>query len=174
MNRTTLIAAAAFATSLLAAAPCRADAPPPLITSDISGSDLDFFMGAARETALITRMSEMAKRDAVTPEVQSLAAIVAREQGDAAARLKDLAAHKAVQLPEEPDGAGRKELQTLGAMVGPRFDKSYLDALVEAQGSLDTSLQAGAASTDKDIKALAQKGQGTLKAERDQIRKLGM
>jgi len=39
---------------------------------------------------------------------------------------------------------------------------------------LETSLEAGAGSTDKDIKALAEAGLATLKQERERVKKLGL
>jgi predicted outer membrane protein len=174
MKRIIIKAAQVFACILAVTPVCHAADTSPIITTDISGSDLAFFMGTARESALIARLSDLAKTHAVTPEIQTLAAAISKEQSDVVARLKSLAARKSVPLPAEPDGAGRKQLQTLAAISGPRFDKTYLNALSDAQNALDSSLGAGATSTDKDIMALAQAGQGMLKSERSQLRKLGL
>ena len=51
-----------------------------------------FFTGAAPQMALLARIADLAKKQAVTPEVQAEAATVSKEQTDAAARLKTLAA----------------------------------------------------------------------------------
>jgi len=178
MKRLALGAAALLAatlTALCAAGPEEATpTPAPIVSTEISGSDLGFFTGAARQTALLVRVSGLAKRHAVTPEVQAVAAAVWQEQTDAAARLKKLAERKQAPLPEEPDGEGKKLLQTLGKLTGPKFDKSCLDALGDAQDALETSLEAGAASMDGEIKAFAVAGLGTLKQERQRVSRLGM
>ena len=147
---------------------------PRILSTELSGSDLVFFAGAARQTALLVRLSEMAKGRAATPEVQALAAAAWKEQTDAAARLKDLAGRKEVPLPEEPDGPAKDLVQALAILQGFKFDKSCLDALADAQDQLGTALEAGAASTDRDIKAFAAAEAGTLKVERERVRKLGL
>jgi predicted outer membrane protein len=179
MKRLALTVAGVFAAMLAvcaaATAPEEAAAPQaPILSSEMSGADLVFFTGAARQTALLARLSELAKGRAVTPEVQAVAAGVWKEQTDAAARLKELAGREHVPLPEAPDGLGKKQLQTLAKLKGAKFDKSYLDALGDAQDLLETSLEAGAASMDKEIKAFAEAGLATLKEERERVKKLGM
>ena len=145
-----------------------------ILSTELSGSDLVFFARAARQTALLVRLSEMAKGRAATPEVQAVAAAAWKEQTEAAARLKELAGRKQVPLSEEPDGPARDLVRTLAILKGLKFDKSCLDALADAQDLLATALEAGAASTDRDIKAFAAADTGTLKAEKDRVRKLGL
>jgi putative membrane protein len=145
-----------------------------ILSTEISGSDLVYFTGAARKMALITWLSQLAKERAATPEVLALARAVWKDQTDAAARLKALAGRRDVPVPEEPDGQGKKVLETLGGMKGVKFDKSYIDALTDTLNLLETSMQAGAASSDKEIKAFAQSGLGMVKMEKEQVRRLGM
>ncbi len=148
--------------------------PAPILSSEISGSDLAFLTGAASRLALLAQLAELAKKQAFTPEVKAEAASVASEQTDAAARLKVLAARMRVTLPEEPDSEGKMVLQTLGKLKGVKFDKSFLDAQADAQAQIETSLHAGADSSDGDIKAFAEAGLRTLKQERERVRKLGL
>jgi hypothetical protein len=181
MKRMTWIAAAVFAT-MAGAVICRAaagpeeatPAPREILSTEISGSDLAFLTGAAPRMALLARLSELAKKEAVTPEVQAEAAQTSKEQTEAAGRLAELAGRLHVPVAQEPDGPGRMVLQTLGKLKGVKFDKSYLDAQGDAQDSLETSLEAGAASTDETIKAFAEAGLETLKQERARVRKLGL
>jgi len=145
-----------------------------ILSTEITGSDLGFFTGAARQTALVLEVASLAKTHATTPEVRALAAATWKEQSDNSARLKDLAASKQVPLPEEPDGQGKKLLQTLAKLKGVKFDKACLEAFSDTQDQLETSLQAGAASTDRAIKAFAETGLGVLKPERERVKKLGI
>jgi len=177
-----LASMAAFAVMLGGAAACATTndaeyaSPPPaqIVSTELSGSDIVFLTGAAREAALLVRLSEMAKGRAVTPEVQALAAAVWKEQTDTVRRLKDLAGRKQVQLPEESDGQGKKLMEKLAKLKGQKFDKCCLDAMADAQDILEAALVTGAGSADGDLKAFAQAGIGTLKAERGRARKLGM
>ena len=165
-----MLAGAGFCTAAPEDAP-RPEAP--VLSTEISGRDLVFFTGMARETALVAGLSELAEKHAVTPEVQALAAAVDKDEAAARASLTALAGRKQVPVAVEPDGEGKKQLLALGKLKGPKFDKSYLDALADAQDEMEKSLEAGAASADGDIKAAAQAAQGTLKEERERVRKLG-
>jgi len=151
-----------------------APTPAPLLSTEISGSDLMFLTGAAPQMALLAELSDLAKKNAVTPEVQSEAATTWREQTDAAARLKALAGRVHVPVAAEPDDAGKQVLDALGKAKGMKFDKLFLDAQGDAQDQLEASLESGASSSDGEIKAFAQAGLGTLKQERERVRKLGL
>jgi predicted outer membrane protein len=124
--------------------------------------------------ALLAQLSELAKKRAVTPEVQAEAATLWKEQTDAATQLKALAAKNEVTVTDEPDRQGLKVLQSLSKLGGVKFDKSFLDAQSDAQDTLETTLELGSKSRDADIKALAQADLDILKAERDRVRKLGL
>jgi predicted outer membrane protein len=145
-----------------------------ILSTEVSGSDLAFFSGAARETALLGRLCEMARKHATAPEVQALAAAVEKEQTDWAAQLKELSGHKHVPLTGEPDREGMKLLLRLEKLTGVKFDKSCLDALGDAQEMLETSLKAGAGSADPEIRRLAEGEMGRLKQERERERRMGV
>ncbi len=148
--------------------------PAPILSTEISGGDLLFLTSAARQIDRAVELSGLAKNKAVTPEVQAVAAVAWKDQTDAAARLKDLVARKHVPLDGEPDLPAKKELDALARLKGIRFDKACIDALGEAQALLETSLSAGAASSDKEIQAFAQSSLGTLKQEQKQLSRLGI
>jgi uncharacterized protein (DUF1800 family) len=147
--------------------------PAPILSTDIGGRDLAFLTGAAHQIALLAKISELAGKQAVTPEVQAEAATVAKEQTDAMAALEKIADGFHVPLDTAPDAAGAKLVKALRAKKGPKFDKSYLDAQADAGHALEATLTAGAASSQADIKAFAQSGLVRLKAEEAQVRKLG-
>lgn len=171
---------AVIAMMLGAAAVCMAapeDAPAPkapILSTDLDGRDLAFFDGASHQTALVIRLSGLAVKHAVTPEVQQMAAAVGKEQAEAAGKLIALADQKHLPMAVEPDGQGRKQLDSIEKLAGAKFDKSYLNALGDAQDALAASLESGAASADKDIKQYAQTGIEILKQERERVKKLGM
>jgi predicted outer membrane protein len=173
---TALLAAILGAAAIAAPRDAEYSAPPPqpILSTDLSGSDLVFFTGAARQTALLVLLSGLGKAHAVTPEVQTVAAAIWKDQADAAARLKDLADKKHIPLDGDSDASARKQLQALASLKGVRFDKSCLDTIGDTQDLLETSLEAGSASTDKDIKAFADAGLGALKQERERVSRLGL
>lgn len=149
-------------------------APLPILSTEISGSDLGFFMDSAPQLALLERLAELAEKRATTPEVKAEAALLRKDQTEAMGRLKELQASKNVPVMDEPDTAGKKVLQALGKLDGVRFDKAFLDAQGDADDALETSLAAGAASTDAEIKAFAQAESQTIKEEKDRVRQLGL
>jgi putative membrane protein len=147
--------------------------PAPILNTDIGGRDLTFLTDTAHQIALLAQISELASKQAVTPEVQTEAATVAKEQADALAALQKIADGYHVPLDTDLDGDGTKLLTTLQADKGPKFDKSYLDAQADAAQALAASLTAGATSSDPGIKAFAQTSLTQLKAEQERVRKLG-
>jgi hypothetical protein len=170
-----IVAALLTVTAHSPAAPEDAKTPEaPILSSDLSGSDLTFFSDASRQILLIARISYIAKAHAVTPEIQSLAAAISTGQTASAARLKDLADRKSVPFGDEPNRADKALLKSLSNEKGAKLDKSYLDALSDAQSLLAASLQAGVASADSDIKSFAQAALDTLKQEQARVRKLGL
>jgi len=173
--RSAVIAMMLGAAAVCAAAPEDAPAPKaPILSTDLDGRDLAFFDAASRQTALVVRLSGLAVKHAVTPEVQEMAAAIGKEQADAAGKLIALADQKHLPMSMEPDGQGRKQLDAIEKLAGAKFDKSYLDALGDAQDALAATLDAGAGSADKDIKQYAEAGIEILKQERERVKKLGM
>jgi predicted outer membrane protein len=148
--------------------------PAPILSTEISGRDLGFFMGAAPEIALLMQLADLAKTHAVTPEVQAEAATVLKEQTAAAGQFKQLAERDHIPLSDSPDDAGGNVVADLRKLDGVKFDKAFLDALGDAQDGLETALNTGASSADPDIKSFATANLQTLKQERDRIRKLGL
>ncbi|HEX4083808.1 MAG TPA: DUF4142 domain-containing protein [Chthoniobacteraceae bacterium] len=149
-------------------------APSQILSTDLNGSDLAFFSGAPAQIALVAGLSAMARDRAITPEIKEMASGIASGQTALAARIKDLAAAKHVPISVEVDGAGKKQLQSLSRLKGPKFDKTCVDMLSDALDSLRQALAPGAASSDADIKSLAQSSLDTVKQERDRLRKLGI
>lgn len=169
-----LLAGVVFAVICAAApgAPAKAGAPA-LYNTEISGGDLLFLTGGARTGVLLVRLSNLAGAHAVTPEVKELAAAVEKDQTAALARMKEMAARKQVSLPEEPDAAGGRLLQHAGQLNGPKFDKTYLDALSEAQRQLAAAFEQAAHSSDAAIKAFATAAQPALQRQTARARRLG-
>jgi predicted outer membrane protein len=147
--------------------------PAPLLSTDISGSDLSFLTSAAHDIALLAKISELASKHATIPEVQAEAATVLKEQTDAMAALQKLAAGYHVSLDTELYGDDQRLVKSLDADKGLKFDKAYLDAQADADQALQASLTTGAASSDAGIKAFAHEALTRLKAEQDRVRRLG-
>lgn len=173
----TMLCVAAIILPAAAKGPEEADRPVSygnILSTDVSGSDLTFFTDTAPRLELIVKLSALAKDRAITPEVQALAAQIWKEQSDFAGKLSDLATRNGVPLPKEPDAEGRRRLQSLAKLKGPKFDKTYLDALSDVQDRVEASLDAGADSDDKEIKTLAKQALATLKKEQQALERLGL
>ncbi len=148
--------------------------PAPILSTDMSGADLAFLTEAPPEVALVVELSALAKKHAVTPEVRDLAAGIFNQQTAAAESLKKLAATYQMPASQDPDPKGKRQLKAIAALKGVKFDKSYLDALSDAQDQLEAILEAGTTSQDKTIKAEADVEMAALKAQMDQVKKLGL
>jgi hypothetical protein len=147
--------------------------PAPIISTDISGSDLTFLTDAARQIALLKTLSTLASKSAVTPEVQAEASAVVKDQTDALTALQKIAAGDHVSLDTGLHDADQRLAKSLRSQKGLKLDKAYLDAQADADHALEASLTAGAASSDAGIKAFAQNNLAKLKQEQDRVRKLG-
>jgi putative membrane protein len=148
--------------------------PAPIISTELSGNDVTFLKDSPAQMALLIQLSQMADTRSVTPEVKALAATVLKDQTDTLAKLKDVAKQNGVSIDANPDKQGKKTIAKLSKLTGILFDKAFLDAQGDIDDALQTSLQAGTASSNADIKAAADSALTALKAERDQLRKLGI
>ena len=163
---------ASLCCALCAAAPAK-DAPPAaLYSTEVSGGDLLFLTEAARTSALLIRLSNLARSHAVTPEVKDLAAAVETDQTAALAQIKAVAGHKQVPVSGAPDEAGLKLLRHAAEVKGAKFDKMYLDTVAEAQQELGAAFDGGAHSADPEIKAFAAAAQPALKKQAARVRQL--
>jgi len=147
--------------------------PAPILSTEVSASDLSCLTGAAHYMALLTIMSGMADKHAVTPEVKAEAAAVAEEQKPAMESLEMLAGKLNVPLDAELNGVDTDALASIGTQKGLKFDKAFLDAQRDAEDALGTALTDGLNSTDANIKEFAKTGLTRLKQEQDRMRKLG-
>jgi putative membrane protein len=174
MNRPAFVAA--FALALVGAIHASPEESPraksPILTTELNSRDLQFLLGAYDESVFIANLSDVAAKQAVTPEIKSVAARITNDQNALYDSLEKLAARKAVSVPEKVPFA--KSFDTLVKLKGLKFDKYYLDTLNECLVRFQATVESGASSGDSDIKAAAQSALATVKLERDQIHKLGM
>lgn len=149
-------------------------APPRILSTEISGRDLAFFMAAAPEMALLGKVAEVGAQRAVTPEVKAEAILLVKEEKDQVAKLKALADEMGPPLSLEPDATGAKTIKTLARLQGVKFDKSFLDDAADAEDQLRAALISGAASQTGAIKDFCNVELAALKQQRQRLNRLGL
>ena len=136
----------------------------PLISSELNGRELHFITSAldVRNTLVY-----LAKRtgEAKNPILRKLGLEIQETLPAQTAVLTTLAEMRNVTIPEE---TSRQQTiaKRLGDMKGTRFEKTLLDALLDANQQLVATCETGLRSTDKSARQFAEQtlpyAQGTL------------
>jgi predicted outer membrane protein len=126
-----------------------------LISSEMNGRDLGFFMKtveAGREQAFFV---DLLKKSASSDRIKSLADTLAAAQTEENTHIAKLAAQKGLNVSLEPTAAEKKVAEELARLSGSNFDKAALDKVVAANNEALAAYQAAAQSTDPQIKSFA-------------------
>ena len=130
-----------------------------------------FYAAAARGGMAEVELSKAAQTKATNPEVKKFAQMMLNDHTKANTELKTMASKKNVTLPAELATADRATLQELNDLSGAEFDRTYVDAMVDAHET-DVQLfedQAGD-DTDPEAKAFAAKTLPTLQKHLEMIK----
>ena len=135
-----------------------------LPTVDVAPTDQDFLKSAAEVYAFETQASDIALKQASTPEVKSYAQAMARDYSRANGELSALASRKSVDISQPLTANDQGLLHHLADLRGADFDQDYAQAVavgihVQAVSAFKAESSAG---TDPDIKAWATRTLPTL------------
>lgn len=131
----------------------------------------NFWANAARGGMAEVELSKVAQSKATNPEVKKFADMMVADHTKANAELKAAAAKQNVILPTDLSGAHRSLLTDLNEAAGADFDRTYVDAMVDAHET-DVQLFEDQAEDDDnpDAKAFAAKTLPTLKKHLEMIK----
>jgi putative membrane protein len=130
-----------------------------------------FYATAARGGTAEVELSKAAQAKASNAEVKKFAQMMVADHTKANAELKSVAGKKNVDLPTDLATADRAALEELNGLSGAQFDRTYVDAMVDAHET-DVQLfedQAGD-DTDPEAKAFAAKTLPTLRKHLETIK----
>lgn len=123
MNKKTLLQRLAAACLFGLLTPALAAGP-----SRLSDADSHFLQAAAAAQAFQVQAADLARDRAASTEVRTYAArMQARHPGEDTGGLKRLAGSKQVTLPDKPEPADQRTLQTLAGKTGAAFDALYIE-----------------------------------------------
>ena len=130
-----------------------------------------FYASAARGGMAEVELSKAAQTKATNPEVKKFAQMMVNDHTKANTELKTIAGKKNATLPAELATADRATLSELNELSGPQFDRTYVDAMVDAHET-DVQLFEDQAGDDSDpeAKAFAVKTLPTLQKHLEMIK----
>jgi predicted outer membrane protein len=129
-----------------------------IISSELSGRDLEFLQNTIELGRLQSYLVETAKAKAATPEVQSLGGALAEIQSDENKYVARLAAGKGVVVPTPtaPAPAQKKAEAELGKLSGAKLEKALMEEIVSSAQKSVNQYETAMHSSDPDIKRLAE------------------
>jgi|SRR5215831_2301018 len=137
---------------------------PLLILSCSSAKDSSkFATNAAQGGMAEVELGRLATQRAGDASVREFGARMVADHSRANSELKSIAGQKGIQLPTEMNSEQKSEMDKLGKMSGPDFDKEYMSAMLKDHETdvkdFETQSKDG---NDPEIKAFAGKTLPTL------------
>ncbi len=157
ISRNTLGLAAALAA--LAVLPAHAqDATKAPTKASLDAADREFIEKAAAGGLAEVEMGRLATTKGKSPGVKDFGARMVRDHGRANAELRSLAGRKGVSLPSGPDPSHRKTMDRMNRVAAEKFDREYLDAMVEDhQQDVKDFVKRAKTAGDAEVRAFAAK-----------------
>lgn len=133
--------------------------------------DNAFMTEAARGAIAEVELGRLAATKAANGEVKRFANMMVKDHSAANAELKDLASKKGVTLPAQMDPANQAKVEELRGKVGAEFDRSYIEAMVDAHEKDVAEFERQSVSaSDPDVKAFAAKTLPVLKKHLESVK----
>ena len=132
-------------------------APSKIISSELSGQDLEFLISAEQAGRLQNWLGEQAEK-AESDQIKAVGGALKSSQADEDKLLTQIATRKGVPYPADrpPLPQIKKLTEQFEKLKGPKFDKAVMDQIL-AVNQLEVSLYESAIhSSDSEIKKLAE------------------
>lgn len=127
---------------------------PPLITTQLDGREIQFIYAANEIGRRQLALAKMAKSKAESEQVKAVAQTIEETQGQENQQVARLATMKGLEVKDTEPTALVDELE---ALTGPKFEKTWIDRLVQANRDALAAYEAAAKVEDADIKMFAEK-----------------
>lgn len=126
-----------------------------LITTDLSGRDLQFFSTAIQAGRLQAFLVDLVKTKGEAESIKAVGAALAATQSEENKQLARLATLKGLTVPAEPPADQKKISDDLDKLSGSNFDKAAMDGIIAASRQSIAAYETAAQSGDGDIKAFS-------------------
>jgi putative membrane protein len=126
-----------------------------LISSELTGRDVQFLQEAIETGFFQVNLSDAARERAQTPEIRSFATEVAEDHRAALERLRVFGLQFGISFPEQMSAKQKQSAARILKQQGQKFDKSYMEEVIDAHQKQITMFEQAAQSTEKQIQTLA-------------------
>ncbi|HSI27646.1 MAG: DUF4142 domain-containing protein [Methylophilus sp.] len=141
---------------------------------DVTSSDKRFLKNAAEAGNYEVEGSQLALKKSKDVEILKFAKMMTEDHTQAAAKVKDLAAKRGVELSKEPSLIQQAKLKYLETKEGTKFDKSYAAGVGVSAHEQTIKLFEDAAedATDPEIKKFATDTLPVLKKHLEEAKRI--
>ncbi|MGB8354777.1 MAG: DUF4142 domain-containing protein [Chthoniobacteraceae bacterium] len=145
---------------------------PAFFSTDVSGGDLQFLKSAAEQGTLQATLGVLAADHASSSEVKDFGEALAKHHTTQNERIKLLALKKGVTITNGLNLQQNKIASSLSKLNGLKFDKAYMEEIINDQQTDITIFEEGALSHDPEIKAFATTALPGLRKNLDLVKKM--
>ncbi len=139
----------------------------------VSSDDAKFATTAAVGGMAEVALGKLAVTKTSNAAIKDFANMMITDHGQANAELASIASAKNITLPTEPDSAHLKKADELSKLSGKKFDKAYVDAMIDGhKKTLDLMNNEAKNGSDSTLKAFAAKIVPTVQKHLDAINKI--
>lgn len=146
----------------------------PVYADDVSMSDKRFLKNAAQAGNFEVEGSKLALKKSKDAEILKFAKMMTEDHTQAAAKLKELALKRKVELPKEPSLLQQAKLKYLETRDGVKFDKSYSNhiGVTAHEQAVELFSDASEDAEDPDIRKFAADTLPILKKHLEEAKKI--
>ena len=139
----------------------------------VNSADAKFATTAAVGGMAEVALGKLALTKTSNADIKNFANMMITDHGQANAELMSIASAKNITLPTEPDSAHLKKADELSKLSGTKFDKAYVDAMIDGhKKTLDLMNNEAKNGSDSSLKAFAAKVAPTVQKHLDAINKI--
>ena len=139
----------------------------------VNSDDAKFATTAAVGGMAEVALGKLAASKTSNAAIKDFANMMITDHGQANTDLASIASAKNITLPTEPDSAHLKKADDLSKLSGKKFDKAYVDAMIDGhKKTLDLMNNEAKNGSDSSLKAFAAKVAPTVQKHLDAINKI--
>lgn len=142
------------------------------LSASISDHDTKFAVDAANIGMMEIALGNVAQQNAMSKDVKDFGAMMVKDHTSAGDELKKIADAKHITLPTALSADDLKKIDEMKAMTGKKFDKSYIDMMInghkKAADEFQDEMKQG---SDADLRSFATKTLDVIHAHLDSAQK---
>ena len=125
-------------------------------TGNLSDQDREFIEKAAMGGLMEVQLGNVVAQRATNNDVKQFGQKMVSEHSKANSQLKQIAAQKGIQLPQQLDDKHKEKINELNKNTGPEFDREYMSHMVDDhEEDIDTFKEQAEDGQDPALKQFA-------------------